>query len=251
MGSRNWPLRGGKHSIWEGGTRGTALVHSPLISQPGRSYANLMHGADWLPTLVSAAGGNPNRLPRRSSVPIDGVDQWGSIAQMGPAVRSSVLYGRHDDAPNSTRDDGLRVNHTKLVRGSGGRPNSWCSPVDSDTSSCQKGPEVRPCCPQSDQHRAVRAHSTVCLHAFRCSLWPLHLPQHSQAQGEYMLFALDKDEEERHDLSSQQPGLVASLARALQQELATGVPTATPDKACGPATHPVDPVVGKVWAPWC
>jgi arylsulfatase B len=26
VGSRNYPLRGGKHSIWEGGTRGTALI---------------------------------------------------------------------------------------------------------------------------------------------------------------------------------------------------------------------------------
>merc|ERR1712151_909813 len=62
VGSRNYPLRGGKHSIWEGGTRGTAfvwagsstgLMQKNLIGTPVQT---LMHGVDWLPTFCNVAG---------------------------------------------------------------------------------------------------------------------------------------------------------------------------------------------------
>ena len=29
IGARNYPLRGGKHSIWEGGTRVVPIIHVP------------------------------------------------------------------------------------------------------------------------------------------------------------------------------------------------------------------------------
>ena len=58
MGARNWPLRGGKHSVWEGGVRATAFVSGAGVarSREGGVYRGLMHGADWLPTLSDVAG---------------------------------------------------------------------------------------------------------------------------------------------------------------------------------------------------
>ena len=50
VGARNWPLRGGKHSIWEGGTRAIAVVstapHSKVLNpeMKGKHYYGLMHG---------------------------------------------------------------------------------------------------------------------------------------------------------------------------------------------------------------
>ena len=54
-GASNYPLRGGKCSVWEGGTRGTALIYGPGLPA-GLHWPGLFHGADWLPTLLCAAG---------------------------------------------------------------------------------------------------------------------------------------------------------------------------------------------------
>lgn len=53
----NWPLRGVKNTLWEGGVRGAGLVFSPLISKPMRVSTQMMHITDWLPTLYEAVGG--------------------------------------------------------------------------------------------------------------------------------------------------------------------------------------------------
>mgnify|MGYP001201482884 CR=1 FL=1 len=79
VGARNWPLRGGKHSIWEGGVRATSVVYSQnedLISveRRGTTYNGLMHGADWFPTLSDVAGYDLN-----GTLELDGVSQWSAI----------------------------------------------------------------------------------------------------------------------------------------------------------------------------
>ena len=47
--SNNYPLRGGKGSLWEGGVRVEAWVHSPLIapSRVGTVWPGLAHSSDW------------------------------------------------------------------------------------------------------------------------------------------------------------------------------------------------------------
>lgn len=58
----NYPLRGLKETMWEGGVRGAAMIWSPLIPAAPRVSNELMHITDWLPTLYAAGGTYRYRL---------------------------------------------------------------------------------------------------------------------------------------------------------------------------------------------
>lgn len=49
----NYPLRGIKDTLFEGGVRDAAFIWSPLIVQNGRVTYDLVHVSDWLPTLIT------------------------------------------------------------------------------------------------------------------------------------------------------------------------------------------------------
>ena len=73
----NAPLKGGKHTLWDGGLRVTAWVWSPLIpaSRRGTAWPGLAHASDWLPTFGAIAGLDVQALatgPR----PLDGHNLW-------------------------------------------------------------------------------------------------------------------------------------------------------------------------------
>ncbi|XP_071484505.1 arylsulfatase B-like [Diadema antillarum] len=88
-GGYNWPLRGWKGSLWEGGTRGIGFVASPLLDPSVRgSVSNeLIHVSDWYPTLVQGvAGGVVNRSE------LDGFNQWSSIKEGSASPRHEMLY---------------------------------------------------------------------------------------------------------------------------------------------------------------
>lgn len=102
----NYPLRGLKLSLFEGGVRGAACVYSPLIDHSSRVSTHLFHIADWLPTLYSAAGGNPSDLKQ-----LDGIDQWSAIKRVKSAERRSILLNiMHEE------NEAAIVERYKLIR---------------------------------------------------------------------------------------------------------------------------------------
>lgn len=74
-GASNFPLRGYKGTLYEGGIRVPGFVHSPkYVQNPGRIYDKLVHLTDWYPTLVKLAG-----ISDPSMADLDGVDQMQAL----------------------------------------------------------------------------------------------------------------------------------------------------------------------------
>jgi len=56
VGGYNWPLRGHKGSLWEGGLRGVGFVHGKMLQKTGVKCRELLHVTDWYPTLLYLTG---------------------------------------------------------------------------------------------------------------------------------------------------------------------------------------------------
>merc|ERR1711881_208678 len=69
FGANNWPLRGDKGTLWDGGIRMVGFVLGAGIEGGNRISNELMHISDWFPTLLHVAGvTNPE-----GEKPLDGV----------------------------------------------------------------------------------------------------------------------------------------------------------------------------------
>ena len=127
--------------MWEGGTHLVGFVHAAghLPSAP-KNFTGLMHQADWVPTLLGAAG--VAKLNDSAKPPMDGVDMWPALSDptaiTGP--RTSVLLNVDPTNQMQLNDPhgwsgfaGIRVGKYKLVLGDPGVPNSWCWPNQNST----------------------------------------------------------------------------------------------------------------------
>ncbi|KAH6926496.1 hypothetical protein HPB50_018886 [Hyalomma asiaticum] len=83
-GGNNWPLRGNKNTLYEGGTRVPAFVAGPLLKRTGYTRSSPMHVVDWFPTFLSATG------VKNSLDDIDGLDHW-------PAIRDGTAGAPRDE----------------------------------------------------------------------------------------------------------------------------------------------------------
>ncbi|XP_067658829.1 arylsulfatase B-like [Haliotis asinina] len=119
--ANNWPLRGGKRTIWEGGTRGTSFMYGAGLKRIKTTYDGMIHAVDWKPTLVSAAGGT-------AETTIDGMSHWDSIRNGLPSSRTEFIYNIDDFEVPLEGHAGIRVGDYKLILGYPGRSDGWHRP---------------------------------------------------------------------------------------------------------------------------
>ena len=123
----NYPLRGGKATCWEGGTRGIGFVSGGARSglsarvRGGESSA-MIHVTDWLPTLCEVAGcaltqhgdEGGTRTGTMTTKRLDGVSAWGAISRGEVSPRTEILISLIEVSGSPA----LRVGDYKLL----GRP---------------------------------------------------------------------------------------------------------------------------------
>ena len=108
--SENYPLRGYKPEIWEGGDRVPMFIRGPGV--PANSQCNVPAiGYDILPTIWQWAGGSPTNLPAN----VDG----GSLI---PTI-DSIAQG--SNAPTQVTRGGDFVHHCPHYVGPSAWPNDW------------------------------------------------------------------------------------------------------------------------------
>ncbi|XP_068209803.1 arylsulfatase B-like [Palaemon carinicauda] len=117
----NWPLRGGKSTLWEGGTRAPGFIHSPLLTKIGFKSQTLLHVTDWYATLVGLAGGS---VPENT----DGFDQWEALTQDAVSPRTSFVYNLNSGFNSTGLSGAIRKGEYKLLVGVKG--GQWIEPPE-------------------------------------------------------------------------------------------------------------------------
>ncbi|XP_078360451.1 arylsulfatase B-like [Oculina patagonica] len=214
-GGYNWPLRGHKGSLWEGGVRGVGFVHGKMLQKTGVKCTELLHVTDWYPTLLSLAGiaENDTSLP-----PLDGFNIWQTISEGAPSPRTEILL--NIDVPSSSGQ-----NHFNWHQGSAIRVDDMKLLMSVRNLTWYKPPEI-----SSDHKNHQNLGDYVGHHTIKVAL-----------------YNITADPTEQEDLSTKLPDVVKKLQDRVQYYMESLVPPVNkrPD--------PIAMVVARhrgYWAPW-
>ncbi|XP_026467504.1 arylsulfatase I-like [Ctenocephalides felis] len=220
----NWPLRGVKNTLFEGGVRGAGLIWSPLIQKKQRISKQKMHISDWMPTLLSAIKANI------SIKYLDGMDVWRALSEDTQSPRSQILLNIDDIYGNAGVTDGKY----KLLKGNtyNGVWDKWFGPsgrnktYDVDlvlSSKAGKALGKIGYAPTPDKIRELRDEADVkCPVPESATVCDLkHAP---------CLFDLELDPCEYNNLADSEPELLNKMLKLLNSYNLTAVPpTNLPD----------------------
>ena len=237
-GGNNWPLRGRKLTLWEGGVRGVGFVHGKMlnVSNPNPfTNKEMIHISDWYPTLLSVA--QCPMMPGTQT--LDGYDQWETISNSAPSPRTEILHNIDPlFAPLLTSDKtlknrvqngfdtsvhaGIRVGNWKLLTGTQG-DDRWIVPPESQNDNSPS---------QIEEWEFNRD-----------GFYPGNQRYNAKS---VQLFNIKYDPYEKVEVSDQYPEIVDELLAKLAQYNATAVPVRYPaeDPKADPKLH------GGFWQPW-
>ncbi len=225
QGSSNYPKRGGKCSLWEGGTTGDALLAGPalkkLLSKKNRPsstpwqanaprrFQHLFHAVDWFPTLAEWVGVVP-----LNQTALDGISQAENLSSGQEPARTELFGGyafwRDSEYPNENHwwwGPSIRHLNWKLVQGTSGGPDA-SDPMPNGTRNI--------------------------------------LPP--GASADYLLFDLDRDPREENDLSKAHPEILEKMIYKLKLYQKSFVnPQVNDDSLCPFPGLVNTSIVGPAW----
>lgn len=236
--ANNWPLRGVKDTLWEGGIRGNGFIWSRMLKQMHRVSDQMMHVTDWLPTLYHAAGGNLADL-----IDQDGVNMWESLSQDIPSPRKEILHNIDDVrhiAALRYGDYKLKIGHTY-----GGSWDGWYD-LPQVTRRDNPAPrhlfrshlhDILPNATKPPNWEAV---------VVKCGPKPANASTNCKPTKAPCLYNIREDPCEYNNIADSHPEMLKFLLQRLAFYNATQVP---------PANKPADPKAnpkyyGYIWTWW-
>jgi hypothetical protein len=96
---RNLPFRGGKHSLFEGGTHLPTVVRWPNGKVVNGRWDGLCGALDMFPTLLAMTG-----LAMPATRPLDGKNIWPALRDRGPSPVESYYWSWHNEDAIRTKD---------------------------------------------------------------------------------------------------------------------------------------------------
>ena len=114
FGSNNWPLRGNKATVFEGGVRGTAFVWGANLPKLNYDNNHLIHVTDWLPTIVEGIAGLELDEDKWK---LDGYNVWPTITTDSESPRNEILINLDPPTSRFIGQAALRSGDWKLILG--------------------------------------------------------------------------------------------------------------------------------------
>nr|KAG5694317.1 hypothetical protein BaRGS_035185 [Batillaria attramentaria] len=111
QGSSNFPLRGGKTTLWEGGIRVPSFIYSPstdILPYQNWDWNGLHYQTDWYPTFVGFA----EKQGENYAEAWDGINHWDTLVnQKSGSERTEFAYINEVQEEHGV----LRINDLKLL----------------------------------------------------------------------------------------------------------------------------------------
>jgi arylsulfatase A-like enzyme len=210
-GASNYPKRGGKCSLWEGGTTGDGFLSGPAVKRlnipAGKRFPHLFHVVDWFPTIAEWIGVVPVHQDE-----LDGKSQAESLLQQGaPATRTELFIGFVEQEYSNAKHwfgPSLRHLNWKVVQGDYAGPDEF-NPTPAGTLNPMPG---------------------------------------GLSNSSYLLFDLDQDPLERVNVADEYPDILQDMIYKLKLYQQSYVGPQTNDGSdCPFGGFAPDPLVGPTW----
>lgn len=266
----NWPLRGMKRTLWEGGVRGNGFVHGAGLAKTGYVSEALLHAVDlpisllavaangleadptdesewrdWRDIVDSTVGGSASESESEPPLQLgDGLDAWKTLSTGAASPRTEIIHEAHPTgAGMHGKDDGngqaLRMGDYKLI--------------------LEKGPHWHG--PPNDFWYESNSDPLLYSHTVTCNPGGKYIPPPANTSTDYCnpaelpcLFNVKTDPCEYHDLSKAMPDKVKQMVERLADYQATAVPVdfhKLVGKNCKSSDPGKNPALNGTWMPWC